>query len=118
MALDGGIDAVIDSCGVKPGPSQFGEQWPKRMKESIEIWRKCDGKEMDCGCRKERGGLVSTQREQRRGKCGLEVPGLFLSIICEKHNSSLLFLQLAEGSSQGHKEPLPTIAQMMPLFTM
>lgn len=117
MALDGGIDAVIDSCGVKPGPSQFGEQWPERTKDSIEIWRKCDGKEMECGCGKEGGGLVSPKGP---GKRKVWVGGAWSlpSIICEKHNSSLLLLQLVEGSSQGHKEPLPTTAQMIPIFPM
>lgn len=64
VALNGRIHAVIGSCGVKPGPSRFGEQWPRRMKESIEVWRKCVGSEMDAGRREEAGCHHEGSREE------------------------------------------------------
>lgn len=54
-------------------------------------------------------------REEEISEWGL--PGLFLLGIYEKHNSSFFF-QLVEGSSQGHKDSLPTRAPMIPTFMM
>lgn len=74
MALNVKTDAVIDSCGVKPGLSW---QWPRRMKKSIEVWRKCVGSEN--GLWMQKGGRrldVSTKGPERRkvwagGACSL-----------------------------------------------